>query len=65
MYHPAARLHQRQQLHLARFTNVANAYSPGNACDVVLVRATYSWTIWFPGLAKLLNANAPQTIWST
>jgi Flp pilus assembly protein TadG len=40
-------------------TNVANAYSPGNACDVVLIRATYSWPIWFPGLARLLNANAP------
>jgi Flp pilus assembly protein TadG len=39
------------------FSNVTNSYSPGNACDVVLVRATYSWTVWFPGLAKLLNSN--------
>jgi hypothetical protein len=31
----------------------------GNACDVVLVRANYIWTIWFPGLAQLLNGNAP------
>jgi Flp pilus assembly protein TadG len=37
--------------------NVTNAYSPGAACDVVLVRATYAWTIWFPGLARLLNAS--------
>jgi Flp pilus assembly protein TadG len=40
-------------------SNVTNAYSPGNACDVVLIRATYAWQIWFPGLARLLNANAP------
>ena len=40
-------------------SNVPNAYAPGNACDVVLIRATYAWGIWFPGLAKLLNANAP------
>ena len=37
--------------------NVANIYSPGAACDVVLVRATYAWKIWFPGLARLLNVN--------
>lgn len=37
--------------------NVANAYNPGVSCDVVLVRATYPWTIWFPGLARLLNAS--------
>lgn len=37
--------------------NVTNAYNPGVACDVVLVRATYAWKIWFPGLARLLNAN--------
>ena len=40
-------------------SNVTNAYSPGNACDVVLIRATYSWPIWFPGLQQLLNANTP------
>lgn len=41
-------------------SNVTNAYSPGNACDVVLIRATYSWQIWFPGLAQLLNgSNSP------
>lgn len=37
--------------------NVSNVYSPGAACDVVLVRATYAWTIWFPGLARLLNSS--------
>jgi Flp pilus assembly protein TadG len=37
------------------YANVTNAYSPGNSCDVVLVRATYAWPIWFPGLAQLLN----------
>lgn len=37
----------------------AGSYSPGNACDVVLVRANYIWTIWFPGLAQLLNGNGP------
>jgi Flp pilus assembly protein TadG len=42
-------------------TNVANAYSPGNACDVVLVQATYSWPIWFPGLAQLLNSSNSGT----
>ncbi|MES2254332.1 MAG: TadE/TadG family type IV pilus assembly protein [Pseudomonadota bacterium] len=36
----------------------AGSYSPGTACSVVLVRADYIWTIWFPGLAQLLNANA-------
>jgi Flp pilus assembly protein TadG len=35
----------------------AGSYSPGAACDVVLVRANYIWTIWFPGLAQLLNSN--------
>jgi len=42
-------------------SNVTNAYSPGNACDVVLIRATYSWQIWFPGLAQLLNSNNSNT----
>jgi Flp pilus assembly protein TadG len=37
------------------YSNVTNAYSPGNSCDVVLVRATYAWPIWFPGIAQLLN----------
>lgn len=36
----------------------AGSYTPGTACSVVLVRANYIWTIWFPGLAQLLNANA-------
>jgi Flp pilus assembly protein TadG len=40
-------------------SNVTNSYSPGNACDVVLVRATYSWPVWFPGLAQLLNSSSP------
>ena len=26
---------------------------------MVLVRANYVWTIWFPGLAQLLNGNNP------
>ena len=51
------RLHQRHQLHQQRLSNVTNSYSPGNACDVVLVRATYTWTVWSPGLAQLLNSN--------
>ena len=42
-------------------SNVANAYSAGNACDVVLIRATYSWQIWFPGLQQLLNSNSPSS----
>jgi len=37
----------------------AGSYSPGTACSVVLVRADYVWTIWFPGLAQLLNADLP------
>ena len=42
-------------------SNVTNGYSPGTACDVVLIRATYSWPVWFPGLAQLLNsANSPN-----
>jgi len=36
----------------------AGSYTPGTACSVVLVRADYIWTVWFPGLAQLLNANA-------
>jgi Flp pilus assembly protein TadG len=39
------------------YSDVADAYSPGNACDVVLIRATYAWPVWFPGLAQLLNSN--------
>jgi len=35
----------------------AGTYSPGAACDVVLVRTSYTWPIWFPGLAQLLNSN--------
>jgi Flp pilus assembly protein TadG len=33
---------------------VANNYSPGNACDVVLVRATYTWTVFTPILSWFL-----------
>ena len=36
--------------------NVTNAYNAGVSCDVVLIRATYAWPVWFPGLARLLNA---------
>ena len=32
-------------------------YNPGTACNVVLVRATYAFPIWFPGLASLVNGN--------
>jgi Flp pilus assembly protein TadG len=32
-------------------------YNPGTACNVVLVRATYAFPIWFPGMASLLNGN--------
>jgi Flp pilus assembly protein TadG len=42
-------------------SNVTNAYSAGNACDVVLIRATYSWPVWFPGLAQLLNSSNSPT----
>jgi hypothetical protein len=34
---------------------MSNPTGQDAACKVVLVRATYDWTIWFPGLAKLLN----------
>ena len=27
------------------------------ACQIVMVRASYNWPIWFPGLAKLLNSD--------
>ena len=33
--------------------------SANAACSVVLVRATYVWTVWFPGLARILNSNLP------
>jgi hypothetical protein len=32
-------------------------YAPGGACDVVLVRASYPFPIWIPGLAQLLGGN--------
>jgi Flp pilus assembly protein TadG len=35
-------------------TAVANNYSPGAACDVVLVRATYTWTVFTPILSWFL-----------
>ena len=31
-----------------------DSYSPGNACDVVLVRATYTWTVVTPGVSWYL-----------
>ena len=37
-----------------------DAVSSNAACSVVLVRATYVWTIWFPGLARMLNSNMPD-----
>jgi Flp pilus assembly protein TadG len=36
----------------------AGTYSPGAACDVVLVRASYVWTVWFPGLKQLIDSNS-------
>jgi Flp pilus assembly protein TadG len=33
---------------------VTNNYSPGNPCDVVLVRATYNWTVITPVLSFFL-----------
>ena len=44
------------------YSNVTNSYSPGNSCDVVLVRATYAWPVWFPGIAQLLNLNVGSNI---
>jgi hypothetical protein len=37
-----------------------DAASSNAACSVVLVRATYVWTVWFPGLARILNSNMPD-----
>jgi Flp pilus assembly protein TadG len=36
-----------------------SASTADQACSVVLVRATYVWTVWFPGLARILNSNLP------
>jgi Flp pilus assembly protein TadG len=33
---------------------VSDTYSPGTACDVVLLRATYSWTVVTPVLSSFL-----------
>lgn len=59
---------------------VVDGYNPGNACDVVLVRATYTWTVvtpilsWFlvnmAGNAHMLSAtftfrNEPYTAGTT
>ena len=41
----------------AAYTGTAADYNPGTACDVVLVRATYPFPIWFPGLSGLVNGN--------
>ena len=39
------------------YTGTAADYNPGAACDVVLVRGTYPFPIWFPGLSGLVNGN--------
>jgi hypothetical protein len=33
---------------------VSDNYSPGNPCDVVLVRATYNWTVITPVMSFFL-----------
>jgi Flp pilus assembly protein TadG len=43
-------------------SNPDDAATPGAAtqnaaCQIVMVRASYNWPIWFPGLAMLLNSN--------
>ena len=44
---------------------VADNYSPGSPCDVVLVRATYNWTVITPGLsAFLVNMASSQHLLS-
>jgi Flp pilus assembly protein TadG len=35
--------------------NTDNAYSPGNSCDVVLVRVYYGWTVFTPVLTPFLS----------
>jgi len=35
----------------------AGAAAQNAACQIVMVRASYNWPIWFPGLAMLLNSN--------
>jgi Flp pilus assembly protein TadG len=35
--------------------NPDNAYSPGTACDVVLVRVYYAWTVFTPVLTPFLS----------
>lgn len=42
------------------FSNVTDAYNPGAACNVVLIRATYAWRVWFPGLKQLLDQQSAQ-----
>jgi Flp pilus assembly protein TadG len=37
-----------------------NGAGANAACSIVLVRATYVWTVWFPGLAQILNSNLPD-----
>jgi Flp pilus assembly protein TadG len=39
---------------------VADNYSPGVPCDVVLIRATYNWTVVTPGLSWFLVNMANQ-----
>lgn len=37
-----------------QYLPATDSYSPGNACDVVLVRVTYTWTVVTPGLSWFL-----------
>lgn len=37
------------------YTGTTADYNPGSACDVVLVRGTYPFPIWFPGVSALVN----------
>jgi Flp pilus assembly protein TadG len=47
------------------YANVADTYSPGSACDVVLVRATYGWTVATPLLSWfLINMTGNQHLLS-
>jgi len=38
-------------------TATAGVAAQNAACQIVMVRASYNWPIWFPGLAMLLNSN--------
>lgn len=41
-------------------TGANNPTGQDSACRIVLIRATYLWTVWFPGLAQILNADMPD-----